>query len=302
MSRLPLNAIRTFEACARLGSFLAAAEELAVTPGAVSRQIKALEAELGVRLFYRFNRAVKLTEVGERLAVGVSDGLARLEDAVNRVRPTPDNRLVISVLHSLATKWLAPRLWRFEALYPEMDVLVSAADRPVDLAREQVDVALRLGPGPYTGLDAMMLMESWVSPICAPALAPTLKTPEDLLHAPLIHDEARRPDEPTWARWLEVAGVTPGADFDAERGPRFSNSYLAVDAAVAGRGVALAEDPIILDDLAAGRLVKPFPQRLKSPFSTWAICLPERADQLKIRRFRNWLMETAKAEGLSHIG
>jgi LysR family glycine cleavage system transcriptional activator len=298
LARLSLNALRTFEAAARLGSFLAAADELSVTPGAVSRQIKALEADLGIRLFDRFNRAVRLTEVGERLALGLADGFARVEEAVGRATPTPDNRLVISVLHSLASKWLVPRLPRFEALYPDVDVLVSAADRPVDLAREGVDVALRMGPGPYPGLDALLLMPSWVFPVCSPAMAQGLKRPADLAHVPLIHDLARRPDEPTWEKWMAMAGVS---GVDTERGQRFSNSYLAVDAAVAGRGVALAEDPIAIDDLAAGRLVRPFPQRMRSPFSTWALTLPERADQLKIRRFRGWLVEQARADGLDHL-
>lgn len=297
-ARLPLNALRTFEAAARLGSFLAAAQELNVTPGAVSRQIKALEADLGLRLFDRFNRAVRLTDVGERLAAGLEDGFAAIEAAVSRVTPTPDNRLVISVLHSLASKWLAPRLWRYEQLYPDVQVLVSAADRATDLAREGVDVALRLGPGPYPGLDAQLLMPSVIFPVCSPAVAAQIMAPKDLAKVPLIHEQARRPDEPTWAMWLEKAGVT---GVDADRGQTYSNSYLAVDAAVAGRGVALSEGAIAADDLAAGRLVRLFSLSLRGPFSTWAICLPERADQAKIRRFRAWLLAQVRAEGLDRL-
>jgi LysR family glycine cleavage system transcriptional activator len=299
-SRLPLNALRTFEACARLGSFLQAAEELAVTPGAVSRQIKALEAELGVRLFDRFNRAVALTETGTRLAGGVAEGLGRLEEAVNRVRPTPDDRLVVSVLHSLASKWLVPRLPQFQVLYPGIEVLVSATDRAVDMGREEVDVALRLGPGPYPGLDAQKLMPAMLLAVCSPRLveAERLASPADLARVTLIHDIRRRPDEPAWPEWLASVGL---ADLDPSKGPSFSNSYLAIDAAAAGRGVALAERALVLDDLAAGRLVAPFGHAMVSPFSTWAICLPERADQLKVRRFRAWLAEQIRADGLQVI-
>jgi LysR family glycine cleavage system transcriptional activator len=299
-SRLPLNALRTFEACARLGSFLQAAEELAVTPGAVSRQIKALEAELGVRLFDRFNRAVALTETGARLAAGVAEGLGRLGEAVNRVRPTPDDRLVVSVLHSLASKWLVPRLPQFQILYPGIEVLVSATDRAVDMGREEVDVALRLGPGPYPGLDAQKLMPAVLLAVCSPRLAETegLAAPADLARVTLIHDIRRRPDEPAWPEWLASVGL---ADLDTNKGPSFSNSYLAIDAAAAGRGVALAERALVLDDLAAGRLVAPFGHAMVSPFSTWAICLPERADQLKVRRFRAWLAEQIRADGLQVI-
>jgi LysR family transcriptional regulator, glycine cleavage system transcriptional activator len=296
--RMPLNALRTFEACARLGSFLQAADELAVTPGAVSRQIQGLEAELGVRLFDRFNRSVVLTEPGARLAEGVADALSRLEEAVHRIRPTPDNRLVVSVLHSLAAKWLVPRLPLFEQAYPGVEVLVSASDRPVDLAREGVDVALRLGSGSYPGLDSLLLMKAVSFAVCSPRLLEgpnALRAPEDLAHVPLIHDITIRSDEPTWASWLAGAGVE---GVDASRGQHFSNSYLAIDAAVAGRGVALADHALVIDDLAAGRLVRPFSHEFKSPYFTSAICLPERAHQPKIRRFRNWLVEQVAADGL----
>lgn len=299
-ARLPLNALRTFEACARLGSFLKAAEELSVTPGAVSRQVKALEAELGVRLFDRFNRAVRLTEVGERLAQGVGEGLTQLEAAVHRVRPAADGPLVVSVLHSFAAKWLAPRLAQFEVEHPDTPVLVSASDRAVDLAREGVDVAIRYGVGPYPGLDAQLLMSGRVGPVCSPRLLEgpnALRTPQDLARAVLIHDITYLAEEPQWSSWLAANGVT-GADLT--RGPSFSNSYMAIDAAVAGRGVALIQLALVSDDLAAGRLVQVF-DSVESPFKHWAICLPERADAAKIRRFRRWLLAQAKATEVAAV-
>jgi LysR family transcriptional regulator, glycine cleavage system transcriptional activator len=294
MSRLPLNGLRVFEACARHGSFLRAAEQLAITPGAVSRQIKALEAELGVRLFERFNRAVRLTDAGARLMVGVSDGLARLEEAVSRIRPAADGPLVVSVLHSMAVKWLAPRLSLFEQRHPEISVLVAASDRAVDLGRGEADVAIRMGTGPYPGLDAQLLSRPQVYPVCSPGLAAQadLKRPEDLSRTVLIHDVQLLPGEPNWSDWLGAAGVE---GVDTERGLRFSNTYLALDAAIAGRGVALAFDPVADDDLAAGRLIRPFAFSMPNPYSHWAICLPERADHPKIRRFRKWLGEQAGA-------
>lgn len=297
-ARLPLNALRTFEACARSGSFLAAAQELAVTPGAVSRQIKALEADLGVRLFERFNRAVRLTAAGERLAKGVEEGLSRIEEAVNRVRPPGDGPLVVSVLHSLAAKWLVPRLALFEAEHPGVEVLVSASDRAVDLAREGVDVALRLGPGPYPGLDVIRLAKGLVAPVCSPLLTEGpdgLREPADLARAVLIHDVVLRWDEPDWAAFLAATGVE---NADPSNGPRFSNSYLALDAAMRGRGVALAQHALVIDDLAAGRLVRPFPHVLRTPYTHWAVCLPERADAPKVRRFRRWLSEQFARDGL----
>ena len=144
---LPLNALRVFEACARHGSFLKAADELAITPGAVSRHIKGLEAELEVRLFDRFNRAVRLTEAGERLAVGVRQGMTTLQGAVDQARTRRDAPLVVSVGHSLAAKWLAPRLHLFEERHPDVPVLIWASDTVVDLARDGVDIAIRNGRG-----------------------------------------------------------------------------------------------------------------------------------------------------------
>lgn len=296
-SRLPLNALRVFEAAARHGRFDRAADELAITPGAVSRQVKALELELGVRLFDRFNRAVRLTETGARLAGGVTDGLSSLEAAVERVRPRADGPLVVSVLHSFAVKWLVPRLHRYYDRYPGAEILVSASDKTVDLVRE-ADVAIRVGPGPYLGLDAQLLIRNDMFPVCSPRLldgdAP-LRSPADLAHAILLHDDKLLPGEPQWPDWLQQAGV---GHLDGRRGPRFSNTYLSIEAAMSGRGVVLAHEVLARDDVAAGRLVRPFRESVRSPFSYWAICLPERADQAPIRRFRGWLQEQVRDDGL----
>jgi LysR family transcriptional regulator, glycine cleavage system transcriptional activator len=300
LSRLPLNALRVFEAAARQGRFDRAAQELSITPGAVSRQIKALEAELGVRLFDRFNRAVRLTETGERLAAAVTAGLVQIEQAVGRARARTDGPLVVSILHSMAVKWLVPRLQLFYARYPDADILISASDRPVDLTRSEADISIRYGPGPYPGLDARRLMASDLFPVCSPRLLDEhpLRTPADLAGVTLLHDNSFLADEPRWPDWLKRVGAE---GVDGDRGPRFSNTYLQLEAAMSGRGVVLAHEVIVQDDLRAGRLVRPFKEAVTAPYSYWALCLPERADQPAIRRFRAWLGEQADAHTASTI-
>ena len=296
--RLPLNGLRVFEAAARHASFLKAADELAITPGAVSRQIKGLEVELEVRLFERFNRAVRLTEAGESLAVSVRQGLATLQGGVDALRSRRDAPLVVSVLHSLAAKWLVPRLHLFQELYPDIQVLVAASDAAADLVRDQVDVALRLGRGPYPGLDVTHLTGALMFPVCSPrVLEAGLETPADLAKVTLLQDVRLAQGEPGWTEWFAKVGVE-GVE---ARGPQFSNTYLALEAALAGRGVALAQQPMVLDDLAAGRLVAPFETSLESPFSYWVLSLPEKAQQPNVRRFRTWLLAQADADGLPRI-
>ena len=300
--RLPLNALRVFEACARHGSFLHAADELAITPGAVSRQIKALEAELEVRLFDRFNRAVRLTEAGTQLATGVRQGLSTLQSAVDAVRSRRDAPLVVTVIHSLAARWLVPRLHDFQRRYPDVQILVSASDAAADLTRDNVDVAIRLGRGPYPGLHVTHLFDTIMSPVCSPGLLERFGPfdhPNDLARVTLLHDVQMLADEPEWSDWLAAAGAD---EVDPRPGPRFSNTYLAVEAALADRGVALAHHAMVMDDVASGRLVRPFPLSVPSPFSQRILSLPEKADQPNIRRFRAWLLEQAQADGLASSG
>ena len=298
-NHLPLNALRVFEACARHGSFLAASEELGITPGAVSRQIKGLEAELEVRLFDRFNRAVRLTEAGEQLALGVGQGLSTLQSAVDAVRSRRDAPLVVTVLHSLAARWLVPRLYDFQARYPDVEILVSASDAPKDLARDNVDVAIRLGRGPYPGLHVTHLFDTVLVPVCSPGLVRKygpFEHPDDLARTVLLHDVNMVSGEPEWADWLAAAGATK---VSPRRGPRFSNTYLSIEAALSDRGVALADEAMVIDDLRSGRLVQPFALTLPSSLAQWVLSLPEKADQPNIRRLRAWLLEQARRDGLA---
>lgn len=297
LARLPLNALRTFEAAARHQSFLKAADELAVTPGAVSRQIKALETELGLRLFERFNRAVRLTPAGERLAEGVGRGLEGLQAAVAEAQGARAGPLTISVMHSLAARWLVPRVHDFQQRYPDIQVMIAASDLPADLVRDRIDIAIRYGAGPYPGYAVTRLIDTRMFPVCSPRLLETqvLNAPRDLAHALLLADVNLTPTETTWRHWLEAAGVP---EIDATRGLQFSNTYLAIEAALAGRGVALAQEAMVVDELAAGRLVRPFELEIQGALNHWILTLPEKADQPAVRRFRGWLIEQAKKDGL----
>ncbi len=298
--RLPLTSLRVFEAAARHESFLRAAEELAITPGAVSRQIKALEADLAVRLFERFNRAVRLTETGERLAVGVRQGIARIEEAVEEVRNPRQAVLAVTAMHSFAARWLVPRLHLFNERHPEIQVLVAASDTTVDLVRDRYDVAIRFGRGPYPGFAAKKLISLFMFPVCSPRLLEEtpLDRPSDLAKVQLFADVNLAQAEPDWGAWLALAGAP---EVNWRRGQLFSNIYLAIEAALAGRGVALAEGALVRDELAAGRLVKPFDIELPSTYSQWILTLPEKADRPDVRRFRNWLIAQADAEGLRRL-
>lgn len=296
-ARLPLNALRTFEAAARHQSFLKAADELAVTPGAVSRQIKALEAELGLRLFERFNRAVRLTPVGERLAEAVRQGLGVLSAGVAEAQGARAGPLAVSVMHSLAARWLAPRIHDFHQRHPDIQVLIAASDLPADLVRDRIDVAIRYGVGPYPGLAATRLIATRMFPVCSPKLLQVepLATPADLAGAHLLSDVNVTPTEPIWRDWLAAAGVP---DVDPGPGLQFSNTYLAIEAALAGRGVALAQEAMVVDELASGRLVRPFEAVVTGPHSHWILTLPEKSDLPAVRRFRNWLIEQARRDGI----
>ena len=252
-----------------------------------------------MRLFDRFNRAVVLTEAGVRLAEGVGEALDRLEAVVERIRPRTDGPLVVSVLHSMAAKWLVPRLHWFHERYPGVEVLISASDRAVDLGREAVDVAIRYGLGPFPSLDAQRLIRNVMFPVCSPVLLaaqPGPWTAADLAKTELLHDDNVRDDEPDWRLWLEHIG---GGEMDLRRGQRFSNTYLAMEAAMSGRGVTMTSECWVIDDLAAGRLARPFGDlAMATDYSYFALCLPERAHDPRIRRFRGWLGEQARADGL----
>ncbi|HEX5080290.1 MAG TPA: transcriptional regulator GcvA [Geminicoccaceae bacterium] len=294
----PLNSLRAFEAAARHLSFSRAAEELHVTPAAVSHQIRALEEHLGVKLFRRLNRAVLLTDAGQACVAGLSDAFDRMAAALARLRAQEGSGpLTVSTSPALASKWLVPRLERFQQLYPELDVRISAAMRLVDFAREDVDLAIRYGTGTYPGLLSELLLTNEVVPVCAPALLEgprPLRTPADIRQHTLLHDDTRTSDGayPNWAMWLRAAGLD---DIDPGRGLRFDYPGLVLEAAAAGRGVALALSTVAAADLAAGRLVKPFAVTVPTPFAYYLVCPEATAERPKVGALRRWLHAEARS-------
>ena len=288
----PLGALRAFEAAARLMSFSKAADELSVTPAAISHQIHALEQDLGVRLFHRLNRAVELTPSARVLLPGLSEAFAGIHSSLRRLRAHNDTgTLTITASPSFAAKWLVLRLHRFQESHAEIDVRISATDEVVDLTKGDFDIAIRYGTGNYPGLEVEKLLENEVFPACSPRLleeGPPLRAPADLRHHALIHDQAvdRDPLVPTWPMWLKAAGVTGVA---ASSGLSFSAGHLALDAAIAGHGVVLAYSTIAAADLAAGRLVRLFSLALPDLFAFYVVTAPGALERPKVRAFRDWL-------------
>ena len=298
----PLNALRAFEAAARHLSFTKAAEELHVTPAAISQQVKALEDHLGVKLFRRLTRALLLTDEGQAALPSLREGFDKLAEAMEHVREREATGvLTVSVPPSFGAKWLVPRLDRFRAAHPDIDVRIDAADQLVEFAREGVDMALRYGRGDYPGLRVDMLFTEEASPVCSPRLLEgqrTLREPADLRHHTLLHVDWKMQSEaaPNWRMWLRAAGVH---DIDPGRGPRFSIEIMVVQAALESHGVALTGSVLVADDLAAGRLVRPFDLSIPAPlnFSYYVVSPEATADQPRIVAFREWVMlEAAKAQ------
>jgi LysR family glycine cleavage system transcriptional activator len=259
----PLTALRAFEAAARHLSFTRAAEELLVTQTAISHQVKLLERHLGVTLFRRHPRRLALTAEGAAWAAELSAVFSRLLDANRRLRSrarTARPVVSVTVIPSFAARWLVPRLGRFLARHPELDVRLSATEHLVDLAAEGVDVGVRYGSGKYPGLAVAKLADDSLVVVCAPSLRARKKltVPEDLRRHVLLHDDT--PD--AWADWLTREAVT---GVDPERGTVLTDSSMLVEAAVRGQGVALARWSLAMDDLAAGRLERPFPRAPPMP-------------------------------------
>lgn len=291
----PLNSLRAFEAAARHLSFSKAAQELFVTPAAISHQIKALEDFLGVRLFRRINNGLLLSDAGQAALPPLRDGFERLAEAVEKARSCDRRQvLTVSAAHSFAGKWLIPRLDRFSQAHPDIDVRIDAAARLADFGRDKVDLALRYGIGDYPGLHVDCLLADEVLPVCSPLLQQSehqhpLRTPDDLRYHNLLHmDEVSvTVTWPDWKMWLLSAGVI---DIDPQPGTRFTGSSMAIQAAIAGQGVALVSKVLVDDDLEAGRLVTPFMPRFPVKFSYYLVCPKDTVNIPKIAAFRNWVL------------
>lgn len=293
----PLPAVRAFEAAARHGSFQRAGEELHVSAGAIAHQIKQLEAWLGIELFRRLARGVVLSAAGQRYADALGPLLNSLAEISEAVRHQRDERVVtVTSVPSLVTNWLMPRLGRLREQHPEIDMRVLSSIHTVDFQRDGVDVAIRLGPGPYPGLKAEVLMEECFSAVCSPAFraASNISSPADLLQQPLLHDEveARIPDEITWTRWLQACGV----HYTNAGGPSFSHTYLTLEAAAAGQGVAIAAEPFIAEYLRSGRLVRLFPQRVRGPYRFYLLRPPAADARPLVQAFCDWIKAEVQAD------
>jgi len=258
----PLNALRAFEASARHLSHAKAAEELFVTPAAISHQVKRLERYLGVRLFRRLPSGLLLTEAAQRLMFDLGALFTQLDAAIARAR-AEDARspLTLSVAPMFTVKWLLPRLETFEARHPEIDVRISSSLNIVDLQRDGFDGAIRIGKGKYPALKSIKLFDETVTPMCSPALARGLQRPADLRNVVLLHDDSMSFDRraPTWRQWLQAVGETT---IDPDRGPRFSQPDHALQAAMDGAGVALGWRYLAQRDVDADRLRQPFERQL----------------------------------------
>lgn len=293
----PLNALRAFEAAARHLSFTKAAAELNVTPAAVSHQIKALEDYLDVRLFRRLTRALMLTDAGQLALPALGEGFDRIAQGVEHMRRhEAGGSLHVSLAPTFAAKWLMPRFDRFRAAHPEINVRIDAANEVVDLAQGKADIAVRYGPGGYAGMrEDRLLSDETMAPICSPALrdgACPLRHPKDLRDHTLLHVNfgGQLSNWPTWEMWLRAAGID---DVDSSQGPVFAQESMAIQAAIAGQGVALASSLFVETELQAGQLVKPFALSLPVGFDYFVISPETTANRPKVRAFREWVLSEA---------
>ena len=291
----PLNALRAFEAGARHLSFTKAAEELHVTQAAVSHQVKALETHLGAQLFKRLTRKLVLTDQGAMLYPVVNECFAQIAETAGRLRGQGESRtLTVSITPSFGAKWLIHHLPRFWADHPEIDLRLHHSYQKADLRRDDVDMAVRFGAGPWDGVTSEFLLRVDYTPVCAPALLEgdkPLRQPADLRHHTLLHED----DHDGWIQWLAVAGVT---DIDPRRGPIIDDSTVILHAAAEGQGVALGRSSLVAEDLASGRLVKPFDVTVLSDLAYHLVYLPDALERAKVKTFRDFLFEAAQATGL----
>lgn len=313
IQNLPFSALRVFESAARHLSFKRAAEELFITPAAVSQQIKVLEHQLGVKLFNRHNRGLSLTDNAKKGLPALTRGFDHLIDSVRLIRSAnEDSKLTIWMAPSFAAKWFIPRLHRFSDAHADIDLNISASPGLVDsittkntipaenFRRDGVDIAIRFGKGDYPGCRVYKLFSVSAIPLCSPKLMQgdhPLRSPEDLRFHTLLHDDTKYEGRPDWKTWLKSANVK---NVDSSRGVRFNHGSLAINAAVDGQGVVLSMNSLASGDIAAGRLVVPFNIALPLEYAYYLITLEESSDQPRTAAFRDWLIEEGCQEEKSN--
>lgn len=283
---LPLRAIAVFHAAARAGSISRAAQELGVTPSAVSQQISSLEVHLGTSLMVKTGRRVKLTEAGERYFEMIAGNVDQISEATQNVRGYLSRKsLIVRASPSLSTKWLLPRLTRFIDAHPDLEVRIDATNEPTDFSREGVDIDIRHGEGNWPGLFVEGVAEERFLPVCAPGFCPpgTLEA-ADLPSYRLIHSVK---SQLQWGRWFAAAGVTAPARW---RRVLFDRSHMAIDAAVNGIGIALESDLMMWRELRDGALACPLRRTLPaSRVTQWLVCPHDRLRQREVRAFLDWV-------------
>ncbi|MFM8747344.1 MAG: transcriptional regulator GcvA [Aestuariivirga sp.] len=295
----PLNALRAFETAARHMSISVAANELRVTPAAVSHQIRILEDHVGLPLFMRNGRGLALTDAGAAGLRDLREGFARLCAAMDAIDSLGEaGVLSVSVAPSFAAKWLLPRLGAFQSAHPEIDVHVSASMQLVDFVKDGVDIAIRYGAGRYSDVAVEQLLTESVVPVCSPEFLMEhgpFYAPSDLVEATLLHDDSpdNDPSCPNWEMWLSAAGAK---HIDAARGPRFNQSSLVIEAAILGRGVGLAKTALAARDLRQGRLVQPFPSQVKVDFAYYIVAPRAKLNLPKVSHFIDWLRTEAASD------
>jgi LysR family glycine cleavage system transcriptional activator len=287
----PLNALRAFEAAARHLSFTLAAEELHVTQAAVSHQVKALEDRLGLKLFRRLPRGLMLTEQGQSLLPELRGAFDRIEQAMNKLSlQGNEGPLTISLMTTFALTWLVPRLHRFQAQHPTIDVRMLTTQRLADFSREDVDLAIRYSADPRVpGLRGDKLFNDLLTPLCGVVYRERLKVPADLLRVPLIETTG----DLDWPVWLQAAGIRQPPRIQAMV---FDSTKIAVDAAMEGAGVAIGAPFLFKAELASGRLFQPFDLVVPNGKGFWIVGPETTAEQPKLKAFRDWILEEARAD------
>ena len=285
----PLTALRAFDAAARHMSFAKAADELSVTPAALSFQIKSLEEHFGAPLFHRLNRAVELTEAGKALAPVTAEGFNTLSSGWRAARRLLDEQtLNVTAGPAFTAKWLAPRLYEFAQSHPEVELRFSASLKIMDFARDAIDVAIRFGTEVDPTVYSLPLAREWVCPVMTPALADRFPTLESLVGAPLIYDDSINFLKPKcdWQAWFHAVGI----EFAPTHGPHFSQADHAIDAALAGVGVVLGRRALVVKDIDEGRLVIPFKKALLTSGRFHFLCPLGTEDRPQIKAFREWML------------
>lgn len=293
---IPLNAIRAIEIVARKGALAPAAEELGVTPGAVSQHLRRAEERLGHPLFERTTQGLRPTEQLARILPQLTQGLAMLAGALDSLRAADEHVLTVTMGSVFASRWLIWRIAKFNALHPKIEVRLVVTGNMIDLAHSDIDCGIRFGAGGWPGVTAERVVEGRYSPVAAPPVAQRLRSPADLARVPVINDtQSMLP----WGPWLEATGLDPAMPLS---GPTYDDPALAFDAAISEQGVLMTVDLMSADAVSDGRLVRPFAGSVPTPLGYWFIVAENKREPAKTRLFREWLKREINDSSDGYVG